>query len=161
MDLNFHCPGCNQELSVDDSMVGTQVGCPSCGDVITVPAAASEPEPVAEVEAEPAPAPALARRDRTLSVPTRPTVAPRIEKPNAPLAIAAARASAKKLQFKTYRHVDYVKDGKDRFDEVLTQLVEFAGQEGIVAMHPIHYTVPGKDGAPPTTDFGVVVVYKG
>ena len=94
-------------------------------------------------------------------MPTRPATVPRIEKPNAPLSIAAARESAKKLQFKTYRHADYVKDGKDRFDEVLTQLVEFAGQDGIVAMHPIHYTVPGKDGAPPATDFGVVVIYKG
>lgn len=163
MDLNFHCPGCNQELSVDESMVGTQVGCPSCGEVITVPEAAPAPEAVAEeVEEAPAaaPAPAPVRRDRQVSLPTRPVVA-RIEKPNAPLSITAARESAKKLKFKTYRHADYVKDGKDRFDEVLTQLVEFAGQEGIVAMHPIHYTLPGKDGGSPMTDYGVIVVYKG
>ena len=139
-------------------MAGTQVGCPSCGDVITVPEPAGAAQPTtAEVE----PTLASGRRDRQLAVTPRPGITPRIEKPNAPLAIAAARASAKKLQFKTYRHVDYVKDGKDRFDEVLTQLVEFAGQDGIVAMHPIHYTVPGKDGAPPATDFGVVVVYQG
>ena len=160
MDLNFHCPGCNQELSVDDSMVGTQVGCPSCGDIITVPEPAGAPEP-AVAKVDPPATPAPARRDRQLSMPSRPGATPRIEKPNAPLAIAAARADAKKLQFKTYRHADYVKDGKDRFDEVLTQLVEFAGQEGIVAMHPIHYTLPGKDGGPLATDYGVIVVYKG
>ncbi len=141
-------------------MVGTQVGCPSCGDVITVPGPADAPEPAA-AETEAAPTPAPARRDRQLSMPTRPVAVPRIEKSNAPLAIAAARESAKKLQFKTYRHADYVKDGKDRFDEVLTQLVEFAGQDGIVAMHPIHYTLPGKDGGPPITDYGVVVIFKG
>ena len=143
-------------------MVGTQVGCPSCGDVITVPQPATAPEPAAAEaeEAAPAAAPALLRRDRHVSMPTRPVVA-RIEKPNAPLSIAAARESAKKLKFKTYRHADYVKDGQDRFDEVLTQLVEFAGQEGIVAMHPIHYTLPGKDGGPLATDYGVIVVYKG
>lgn len=144
-------------------MVGTQVGCPSCGEVITVPAPATAPEPAAaEVEETPAAAPTSApvRRDRRVSMPTRPVIA-HIEKPNAPLAVAAARDSAKKLKFKTYRHADYVKDGQDRFDEVLTQLVEFTGQEGIVAMHPIQYTLPGKDGGPTTTDYGVIVVYKG
>ena len=143
-------------------MVGTQVGCPSCGEVITVPQPATAPAPAAAEaeEAAPAAAPALLRRDRQVLMPTRPVVA-RIEKPNAPLNITAARESAKKLKFKTYRHADYVKDGQDRFDEVLTQLVEFAGQEGIVAMHPIHYTLPGKDGGPPATDYGVIVVYKG
>ncbi len=145
-------------------MVGTQVGCPSCGEVITVPELAAATEAAAaqveQAPAAPAPAPAPGRRDRPVSMPLRSVVA-RIEKPNAPLDIAAARASAKKLKFKTYRHADYVKDGQDRFDEVLTQLVEFAGQEGIVAMHPIHYTLPGKDGGPPMTDYGVIVVYKG
>ncbi len=43
--LNLHCPGCSQEISLNESLVGTQVGCSYCGKVFTVMGSAVVPEP--------------------------------------------------------------------------------------------------------------------
>jgi len=36
-DFKFTCPHCQQHLSVDSSMVGTQVACPTCSGTLIVP----------------------------------------------------------------------------------------------------------------------------
>jgi len=39
MEIKFNCPGCNQKLSVDETVAGTEVQCPSCSQPMVVPAA--------------------------------------------------------------------------------------------------------------------------
>ena len=36
-DINFHCPHCQQSLTVDKSAAGMTLACPTCGQEITVP----------------------------------------------------------------------------------------------------------------------------
>jgi hypothetical protein len=68
MDIIFNCPHCDQELEVDESGVGSQIECPSCGKPLTVPeateentASSTEPDSTQEPEEDektPAPTPA-------------------------------------------------------------------------------------------------------
>ena len=37
MDINFDCPRCGQDISMDEEGAGTQVECPTCKGQITVP----------------------------------------------------------------------------------------------------------------------------
>ena len=43
MDIIFNCPHCEQEMAVDSSGAGSEIQCPSCGQKITIPAAATPP----------------------------------------------------------------------------------------------------------------------
>ena len=45
MDIVFNCPHCEQELAVDNSGAGSEIQCPSCGEKIMIPAAATPPAP--------------------------------------------------------------------------------------------------------------------
>lgn len=55
MEIKFNCPGCDQKLSVDESMAGSEVHCPSCSQPMRIPGAA----PAASVPAAPAPPPSV------------------------------------------------------------------------------------------------------
>ena len=46
MEIKFNCPACNQSLSVDQTMAGAQVSCPSCAQAMVVPPAAPPPPPL-------------------------------------------------------------------------------------------------------------------
>jgi len=48
-DIRFNCSGCGQTLEAPPEMAGDLVGCPSCGQELTVPApAAPSPAPAAQ-----------------------------------------------------------------------------------------------------------------
>src|SRR5207302_7852382 len=101
MDVIFNCPKCEQELAVDSSGAGSEINCPSCGELIRIP----EPESSAArpgMEASAAAAPrfeahpinpiassAAAKIERHLRVPVHTTpAASLIEKPLVPLEAA-------------------------------------------------------------------------
>ncbi len=43
MEITFHCPGCDQKLSVNSSAAGAEVSCPSCSQAMLVPSVAVPP----------------------------------------------------------------------------------------------------------------------
>ncbi len=60
MDIVFYCTNknCGQELAVDESGAGSEIECPTCGELLVVPAATpentvEEVTPAAEVPAKP------------------------------------------------------------------------------------------------------------
>ena len=134
MDYSFTCPFCHQELVGDDSTIGQEIQWPSCKGQFEVPAPPQR---------------------GGLTVPHRTTTA-QIQKANKPLDITAK--GDKKLQLKTFRHADCLKDGKDRFDETVTAFLQRVGEGNIVSLHAIQYTIAAKDGK--ETDYGVVVYFK-
>ena len=136
MDFTFNCPFCNQDLTIDESGVGSEIACPACREMLIVPT------------------PAQARRPH--SVPTTGTESLILKPTSRPL--EATAKALKKIRLKTFRHVDCVKDDKDRFDEIVSDFLHKIGEDEVVSVQPIHYTQV-KDGVA-LTDYGVVVVYK-
>lgn len=142
-DINFTCPSCNQELTADSSMLGQEIACPACGAVIVIPEGGG----------------AGGGGGRLVVPSTGPGAEGLIGKPNRPLE-AAAKAAIKML-FKTLRHHEYVKEGKDGFDEAVAKFLDQAGEPNIVSVNPIQYTHTESEGKQPMIDYGVMIVYRG
>lgn len=56
MPIRFHCPNCNQRLSVGSRKAGTSATCPKCAETLCVPASDSHvgvPEPTSEEKSDP------------------------------------------------------------------------------------------------------------
>ena len=154
MDINFKCPHCAQDLSVDAGGVGTEIQCPTCGESIVVPA----PAPVQALN--PIMASAAAREEKHFSVPVHDKPAESlIAKPLPPLEVSAKEGI--RLRVKTIRHSDHVEVGKDHFDEFVTQFLEKVGEAQVVTVSTFNYTHQELASRAWVTDYGVMVVYRG
>lgn len=169
MDLIFNCPRCEQELAVDSSGSGSEINCPACGELITIP----EPETVVprgdqggegpRVEAHPVnpiASSAAARVEMHLKVPTNKHTESLIEKPRPPLEVAA-KETDKKIRVKTIKHTDCIEVGHDKFDEVVTNFLGKVGESNIVSVTTLSYTHLDIGSQKLMTDFGVMVIYRG
>src|SRR5262245_15124164 len=134
MDVIFNCPKCEQELAVDSSGAGTEINCPSCGELITIPdAEPSVARPIAQAAPVGAPAhesrpanpiasSAAAKIEMHLRVPTNKHSESLIAKPLTPLDVAA-KETDRKIRVKTIKHTDCIEVGHDKFDEVVTNFL--------------------------------------
>lgn len=171
MDIVFNCPKCEQELEVDSTGAGSQIECPTCHETITVP----EPEslvppspdmpggPAVKVEAHiinPIAASAAAKEEKHLRVPVHAGPAESlIGKPPAPLEVAAK--GEKHLRIKTIRHTDCIEVGHDRFDEIVSQFLEKVGEENVVSITGLTYTILDIGTQKLMTEYAVMIAYKG
>ena len=174
MDVIFNCPKCDQELAVDSSGAGTEIDCPSCGEPIVIPAGNSHGArpgaemPISQVPGasggrpvNPIASSAAAKVELHLKVPDHKTpVAALIEKPLAPLEVAA-KESDKKMKVKTIKHTDCIEVGHDKFDEFVTNFLVKVGETNIISLTPLTYTHLDIGSQKLMTDFGVMIVYRG
>ena len=161
MDLNFQCPHCGQDLSVDAAGAGAEIECPSCQNRITVPSAGPEAAPGAHRVINPIMASAAAREEKHFAVPVHNNpVQSLIAKPLVPLEVAA-KLTDKQIRVKTIRRSDCVEVGKDHFDEVVSKFLGEVGEENIKNITPVAYTHQDLATRQWITDFGVLVVYRG
>lgn len=171
MDVVFNCPKCEQELAVDSSGAGSEINCPSCGEVITIP----EPESVLprvgvenavgapRIEAHPVNAiasSAAAKIEMHLKVRSDKASESLIAKPLAPLD-AVAKDTEKKIRVKTIRHIDCVEVGHDKFDEIVTKFLVKIGEENVINMSPLSYSYLDIGTQKLLVDYGLLVVYRG
>ncbi len=170
MDVIFNCPKCEQELAVDSSGSGSEINCPSCGELITIP----EPEtivprpqgeengaPRIEVHPiNPMASSAAAKVEMHLKVPTNKVTESLIEKPRPTLEVAA-KESDKKMRVKTIRHTDCIEVGHDKFDEVVTNFLTRVGEHNVISITTLSYTILDIGTQKLMTDFGVMITYRG
>jgi len=168
MDVIFNCPKCDQELAVDSSGAGTEINCPSCGEVIVIPGRESRPGPdsssvLPRLEGHPVnpiATSAAAKVEMHLRVPVHKTPTESlIEKPLAPLEVS--KDADKKIRTKTIRHTDCIEVGHDRFDEVVSNFLAKVGEANIISLNPINYSHLDIGSQKLLTDFGLLIVYKG
>ncbi|MBI5386309.1 MAG: hypothetical protein HZA90_16690 [Verrucomicrobia bacterium] len=155
MDINFKCPHCGQDLTVDASGAGMQIECPACAKSIEVPPAPPEKSLNVIMGS------AAAKEDKHFVVPQhdkKKEVA--IEKPK-PTLETAAKETDKKVKVRTIRRSDCFEVGKDHFDEMVSSILEKIGEENIKAITPINYTHQDLATRQWIQDFGVIIVYKG
>lgn len=173
MDVIFNCPQCEQELAVDSSGTGTEINCPSCGELITIPeptlagppraagpvgasAARIEPRPVSAMASS-----AASKVEMHLKVPTHAHTESLIKKPNLPLEVTAALESDKKIRVKTIKHTDCIEVGHDKFDEVVSNFLIKIGEPNMISITPLTYTHLDIGSQKLMTDFGVMILYRG
>lgn len=142
-DINFNCPQCDVQLTADASMVGQEIACPACNKLITI-----EDQTGARGTGGRLVVPLVGGGADAL-----------IGKPSRPL--EAAAKAAIKMRFKTLRHHEYVKEGKDGFDEAVTKFLDSVGEPNVTSVEPIQYTHNDSEGKQPMIDYGVMIVYKG
>ena len=172
MDVIFNCPKCEQELAVDSTGAGTEISCPSCGEVIVIPTpelVVNRPgvdkapgAPRVEVHpVNPIASSAAAKVEMHLRVPDHKTpAASLIVKPLVPLD-AAAKETDKKIRVKTIKHTDCIEVGHDKFDEVVSNFLSKTGETNIVSITTLVYTHLDIGTQKLMTDYGVMVVYRG
>ena len=172
MDLIFNCPKCEQELAVDSSGAGSEIRCPSCNEVITIPPAEAVGAPAGveggpggdRIEAHPINAissSAAAKVEMHLKVPVR-DKAPEslISKPKSPLEVVQ-KGAGKRIRSRTIRHAACVESGHDKFDEKISDFLQEVGEGNVIGVHVINYEHFDVGIQKVMTDYGVLVIYRG
>jgi hypothetical protein len=168
MDIEFNCPNCDQVLAVDSSAAGSEIICPTCKQPLVipqVPAPGAPPAPgdglVVVNPLNPITTSAAAKIEMHLKVPVRDGPQESlIGKPLKPLEVTA-KETDKKIKVKTIRHTDCIEVGHDRFDEVVSAFLVRVGEEHVVSLTPITYTILDIGTQKLMTEYGVLIVYKG
>ncbi|MEN9573482.1 MAG: hypothetical protein RL514_1337 [Verrucomicrobiota bacterium] len=151
-EFSFNCPFCNLELSIDESGIGQEIECPGCKEVLIIPVPGGGGADVEE--------------QRIPEIPQSSFPEAKIIK-NASQSLTVAAKTVKKLRVKSFRHHEHVKDGKDGFDDAVSNFLAQHPEDDIVSITGIQYThhlkqkdAEGKETTTPITEYGVLVEYK-
>jgi hypothetical protein len=164
MDINFACPNCNVLLTADDSMVGDEIQCPQCNLTFNVPEGTPAPpppaiDPVQEMLAASSVPEERTRQKVTLTLPsTGPKTSALIEKANKPLEVAAKLGIS--FVVRTIRRSECIVNGKDRFDDMVAEVLSGVGEGSLHSISPISYSYVDKASQMALMDYGVMIIYK-
>lgn len=157
MEMVFSCPHCKQQLEANSSMSGTQIHCPACNATLKIP----QPDPSTVKTSNPIAASAAAKDEHHFQVPMHEGPSEvLIQKARPPLEVSA-REGDKKVRIKTIRRTDCVEVGRDRFDEIVSELLNKIGEQNIISTTPIAYTHLDLSSRQLMTDFGVMIIFRG
>ena len=166
MDIIFNCPNCDQELAVDESGAGTEIECPACGETLTIPATSGKVTtgalpPVSAPPASSINASAAARSPLHLKVPVRDTPTESlISKPKPPLEVVQ-KGAGKRLRVHTIRRAQCTESGHDMFDDKVSEFLNEVGETNLISVHVVNYDFFDVSTQKMTTDYGVLIVYRG
>ncbi len=171
MDIVFNCPHCEQEMAVDNSGAGSEIQCPSCGEKIMIPAAATPPVPESSTEGAAGvshqsaghsiASSAAAKIEMHLKVPVRDKPGEVLIAKAKPPLEAVVRGAGKKIRVRTIRHSNCVEAGHDKFDERVTEFLNEVGEANLIGVHTVGYTHFDVSIQKIVEDYGVIVVYRG
>jgi len=148
MELNFNCPQCSQELTADESMLGVEIECPSCGEAIMIEGEPSEAPLEQSYDAgDLGAAPSEPRAP--IAIPTSAATSDMIEKPKAKRLEVAAKEEMEVLS----KTILYSSVGKDveKYDAAITTAMVEIGRPHIISTHTVN---PGEG------DFGLTIIYE-
>lgn len=169
MEIIFDCPHCGQELSVDSTGAGAEIQCPTCNETITIPEGSTKSAPsagpVEEVVAQLAPSAiassAAAKVQLHLKVPMHSTPAESlIKKASVPLE-AVAKGLDKQIRVRTMRHDKCVEAGHDKFDEMVTKVLQEIGEPNLIGVHVINFEHFDVQTQKVMNDYGLVIIFRG
>jgi hypothetical protein len=175
MDIIFDCPSCEQELAVSEEAVGSEIECPTCATILTIPeaedakATSDEQNLVTHTKLAEGQSTttgsmassAAAKEIVHFQVPQRASGGELLVKNTSKPLDVAAKESDKKIRVKTIRHTDCVEVGRDRYDEIVTSFLQRVGRENIVSISPINYTHIDMATKSLMSEYGVSIVYIG
>lgn len=169
MEIIFDCPHCGQELSVDAAGAGQEIECPTCAETITIPEESQKPAPTTDPEAAEgltlAPSAiassAAAKVQLHLKVPVHATPAASLIKKAAVPLDAIAKGADKQIRVRTMRHDKCIESGHDKFDEMVSKVLQEVGEHNIIGIHTISYEHFNVQTQKVMTDYGLVIMYRG
>jgi DNA-directed RNA polymerase subunit RPC12/RpoP len=169
MEIIFNCPNCSQELSVDSAGAGSELPCPTCGETIVIPQEPAKPAPANQPADTHAPrlAPSAmassagAKVEFHLNVPVHSTPSESLIKKAAVPLEAVAKGADKQVRVRTVRHDKCIDAGHDKFDEVVTKVLEDIGEHNIISIHNINFEHFDVQTQKVMTDYGLVIIYRG
>jgi DNA-directed RNA polymerase subunit RPC12/RpoP len=157
MDITFTCPNCKQQLEAPTSLSGSSINCPACGHQLVIP----EADPVT-VRTVPLDGNAARLEEKHFVVPvTESPTQSLIQKPLPPLDVAARQDGQKQMRVKCIRHSDCVEVGKDRFDEIVTDVLNRIGEGNVINVSTFNYEHLDLATRQMVTDYGIMIVYRG
>lgn len=157
MDVLFTCPTCKQQLEADSTLAGNEISCPSCNGKIIIPVA----DPANLKTSGLVAASAAAKEEKHFVVPVTEGPTESLIKKAAPSLTTAAKSAVPAIRVKTIRRAECLEVGKDLFDSVVTAFLQKIGEQNIVSITTVNYSVVGMDARTATSDYGVLVVYRG
>jgi hypothetical protein len=87
---------------------------------------------------------------------------------NAAKSLDIAAKTVAKHRVKSFRHHEHIKDGKDGFDDAVSNFIGGLKEDDILSLTGFQYThqlkgkdAEGKETTTPVTEYGVLVHYKG
>jgi len=161
MDILFSCPNCKQQLEAPTALAGTAINCPACNFQITIPEA--DPANTRAAGAGPSAdgnAARLEEKHFVVPVTESPTQS-LIKKALPPLDVTARADGTKSLKIKCVRHSDCVEVGKDRFDEIVSDILNKIGEPNVVNVSVFNYEHLDLGTRQMVTDYGIMVVFRG
>lgn len=166
MDMTFKCPACEQELEVDASGAGSEIECPSCGETIIIPqpspeflAAQQQHDQAAALN--PIDTSAARKEEKHFKVPDHTGPAPvLIKKASKPLEFAA-KETDRQLRVKTIRRSECQEFGKDKFDDIVTDVLQKIGEQHIISLQPVSYSHIDPVSQKLVNDYGVLIYFRG
>jgi hypothetical protein len=169
MEIIFDCPHCGQELSVDSAGAGQEIKCPTCAETITIPEESTKAAPTTPLAEEAAlslapsaiASSAAAKVQLHLKVPVRSTPAESLIKKSNVLLDAIAKGADKRIRMRTMRHDKCIENGHDKFDEMVTKILQDIGEANLIGVHPINYEHFDVQIQKIMTDYGVIIIYRG
>jgi len=159
MDITFTCPNCKQQLEAPTALSGSAINCPSCNHQLVIP----QPDPTNVASGGPGADGNAARlEDKHFIVPVseKPTES-LIRKALPPLEVAARTDGVHTLRVKTIRHSDCVEVGKDRFDEMVSDVLNKIGEPNVVNVSVFNYEHLDLGTRQMVTDYGILIVFRG
>jgi ribosomal protein S27E len=166
MDIVFNCPNCDQELAVDQSGAGSQIECPSCGETITIPAAAPGKVTTGSIPSAPSAPSAIntsaaAKVELHLKVPVHDKPAESLIGKSKPPLDVVQKGSGKRLRVRTIRRAACIENGHDLFDDKVSEFLHDVGESSIVATHVVVYEQFDVGVQKIMTDYGILIIYRG
>ena len=157
MDVLFTCPTCKQQLEADSTLAGNEISCPSCNGKIVIPVA----DPVNLKTSGAMAATAMAKEEKHFKVPVSEAPTQSLIQKATPTLSTSAKAAGPMIRVKTIRRAECLEVGKDLFDSVVTAFLQKIGEQSIISITTVNYSVVGMDARTATSDYGVLVVYRG
>jgi hypothetical protein len=156
MDITFTCPNCKQQLEAPASLSGSTINCPACNHQLVIP----QGDPANVRAADDGNASRTEEKHFVVPVSEAPTQS-LIKKALPPLEIAARVDGARSLKIKCIRHSDCVEVGKDKFDEIVSDLLNKIGEPNVVNVSVFNYEHLDLGTRQMVTDYGIMIVFRG
>jgi hypothetical protein len=74
---------------------------------------------------------------------------------------AVAKGADKQVRVRTVRHDKCIDAGHDKFDEIVTKVLEDIGEHNIISIHNINFEHFDVQTQKVMTDYGLVIIYRG
>jgi len=158
-DLNFDCPHCGQNLTIDETQSGEQIDCPTCSKSIEIPKPGEQNSEVIETK-KPSPDD-TEPVEKKYSVPVhegQPEILVKSKKKNESIEEESIEGDGR-ICAKTIKRGDCIELGQDKFDEALNEFLGKLKREQILSVHPVNYAHYDPATQKYLDDYGAMVIY--